>query len=113
LQVIDHLGAVGATETRLAGALPGETVELVEGTLYIDGVAFAEDYRASGDRSSFGPVTVPADTLFFLGDNRSNSSDSRSRLGFVERDRVIGRAFAIVWPSSNARMLDGAPVLLD
>jgi signal peptidase I len=90
-------------------ALPGETVELVDGVLIVDGIAYDEVYRASGDRSSFGPVTVPEGTLFFLGDNRSNSSDSRSRLGFVERERVIGRAFAIIWPFENATMLDGEP----
>jgi signal peptidase I len=115
-QAVQFVGMIPLDDSDLVKrlvALPGETVELVDGVLLIDGVAYGEDYRASGDRSSFGPVTVPADTLFFLGDNRSNSSDSRSRLGFVERERVIGRAFAIIWPFGNARMLDGEPVLLD
>jgi hypothetical protein len=57
--------------------------------------------------ADFGPVVVPEGTLFFLGDNRRNSSDSRGSLGFVDRDRVIGRAVAIIWPFENAASLLG------
>jgi signal peptidase I len=88
-------------------AFPGEEIELIEGVLHVDGVAFDEPYRRGDDRSSFGPVVVPDGTLFFLGDNRSNSSDSRGALGFVARERVIGRAFAVIWPSSNVGRLTG------
>jgi signal peptidase I len=91
---------------RVAG-LPGEEIRLVDGVLHVDGVAFDEPYRFGADRSSFGPVVVPEGTLFFLGDNRSNSSDSRGRLGFVARERVVGRAMAIVWPVENIGSLRG------
>ncbi len=93
-------------------AFPGEEVQLIEGVLHVDGVAFIETYRRGDDRSNYGPVVVPPGTLFFLGDNRSNSSDSRGALGFVARERVIGRAFAVIWPSSNAgRLTGGGPTV--
>jgi signal peptidase I len=113
---VQFLGLVPLDDSDLVKrlvALPGEEIELVDGVLFIDGVAYDEPYRAGGDRSTFGPVVVPDGMLFFLGDNRSNSSDSRSRLGFVEEERVIGRAFAIIWPFANARTLDTPPFPAD
>ncbi len=82
--------------------LPGETVELRDGRLYVDGARVEEPYlRGPLDRRDFGPVRVPADSLFVLGDNRLNSNDSRYGLGFVPRDKVIGEAFVIIWPPSR------------
>jgi signal peptidase I len=46
-------------------------------------------------------VRVPGGALFVLGDDRLNSNDSRFGLGFVPVDKVVGRAFAIVWPPSR------------
>jgi signal peptidase I len=91
---------------RVAG-LPGETIEIRGGTLIVDGVALAEPYLDGTAGADFGPVTVPDGHLFFLGDNRTNSSDSRGRLWFVPRDRVVGRALAVVWPLGNAARLTG------
>lgn len=82
--------------------LPGETVELRHGVLYVDGERIREPYlHGRPDTRDFGPVTVPPDALFVLGDNRLNSNDSRFGLGFVPRDKVIGRAFVIIWPPSR------------
>ena len=53
------------------------------------------------DTRPHGPVEVALDALLVLCDNRTNSNDSRFGLGFVPGDRVIGRAFAIVWPPSR------------
>jgi signal peptidase I len=87
--------------------LPGDEVAIVDGVLRIDGVPLDEGYLDGPAPGDFGPVVVPDDALFFLGDNRRNSADSRGSLGFVARDRVIGRALAVVWPPGNARSLLG------
>jgi len=82
--------------------LPGETVELRDGRLFVDGVRIHEPYlKGAVDTRDYGPVKVPEAALFVLGDNRLNSNDSRFGLGFVPVDKVVGRAFAIVWPPSR------------
>jgi len=82
--------------------LPGETVELRDGRLYVDGVRIHEPYlKGAVDTRDYGPVRVAEGALFVLGDNRLNSNDSRFGLGFVPVDKVVGRAFAIVWPPSR------------
>ncbi len=84
--------------------LPGETVQIHDHTVYVDGRALAEPYLTEEARDcnrDFGPVTVPRDALFVLGDNRCNSADSRLGLGFVPVRAVVGRAFLIVWPPAD------------
>lgn len=82
--------------------LPGETVELRDGRLFVEGVRIREPYlKGAVDTRDYGPVKVPEGALFVLGDNRLNSNDSRFGLGFVPLDKVVGRAFAIVWPPSR------------
>lgn len=82
--------------------LPGETVELRNGRLYVDGVRVREPYlEPPQDTRDYGPEQVPEGALFVLGDNRLNSNDSRFGLGFVPVDKVIGRAFVVVWPPSR------------
>ncbi|MGH2635306.1 MAG: signal peptidase I [Actinomycetota bacterium] len=84
--------------------LPGETIEIRDDVVYIDGEPLDEPYltsearRANGD---FPPTTIPGDSLFVMGDNRGNSADSRYGLGFVPLDRVIGEAFIVIWPPSH------------
>jgi signal peptidase I len=82
--------------------LPGETVELRGGKLFVDGSRVPEPFlHGPPDTRDYGPVDVPDDALVVLGDNRTNSNDSRFGLGFIPLDKVIGRAFAIVWPPSR------------
>ncbi len=85
--------------------LPGDEIRIEDGQVYVNGAALDEPYVTYEDESDFGPVTVPDDALFFLGDNRPNSSDSRRSLGFVEEDAVVGRSAVIIWPFENRRML--------
>jgi signal peptidase I len=87
-------------------ALPGETIEITEGKVFIDGKEIHEPYlNPTPDLSSFGPETVPADQLFVMGDNRANSNDSRRGLGTIPYDKVVGRAFVIIWPPSRVQWL--------
>jgi signal peptidase I len=84
--------------------LPGETIEIRDDVVYIDGEPLEEPYLSDVARSQNGDVPeqlVPADSLFVMGDNRGNSADSRFGLGFVPVDKVIGKAFVVIWPPSH------------
>jgi signal peptidase I len=92
--------------------LPGETVELREKKVYVNGKALDEPYvhflTAPGGpselhevtsfdvRERYGPVTVPADHFFVMGDNRDNSQDSRY-WGFLPRENIKGKSLVIYW----------------
>lgn len=85
--------------------LPGETVEAREGAVYVDGRRLVEPYLpATTTTGDFAPVTVPAGHLFVLGDNRSNSSDSRV-FGPIPRSSVVGRTVVRIWPPGEASFL--------
>ncbi len=81
-------------------ALPGETVEIRDGELLIDGAALSESYTDGSFLPDFGPVEVEDGAVFVMGDNRDESFDSR-RFGTIPLDDLIGRAFVIIWPFSN------------
>jgi signal peptidase I len=82
--------------------LPGETVELRDGNLYVDGERVLQPYlKGPPDTRPYGPKTVPPDSVFVLGDNRLYSNDSRFGLGFVPIDKIVGKAFVTIWPPSR------------
>jgi signal peptidase I len=86
-------------------ALPGETVEGKSGRIYVNGRLLYEPYLPKGVvTSEFAPVVVPAGSLWVMGDNRSNSSDSRV-FGPVRRSTVVGRTIVRVWPPGSAAFL--------
>ncbi len=93
--------------------IEGDEIQIQGGVVEVNGVALSEPYVFFRDSDDFGPVTVPEGQLFFLGDNRPNSSDSRRGLGFVEQDDVVGRAILIVWPAAHAGSLTGTDYDLD
>jgi len=92
--------------------LPGETLEVRSKAVYIDGKRLDEPYKIHVDssiyssdpwtpeelkvRDNYGPVTVPPDSYFVMGDNRDNSNDSRY-WGFVTRDELIGKPLFVYW----------------
>jgi len=82
--------------------LPGDTVTGKDGDLLVNGVIQDEPYRKHPDRPlpDFGPILVPQDELFVMGDNRFASQDSRF-FGTIPIDTVVGHAFVIIWPPSN------------
>ena len=89
--------------------LPGETIEMRESVVTITTTAGKKlrlnELYARKDQSQFGPFKVPPDTLFVMGDNRPNSSDSRYRLGPIRRKDVVGKAFIKVWPPKRMGLL--------
>ena len=86
-------------------ALPGERVEGHDGKLLIDGRQLIEPYLPPGEPTSeFAAVVVPPGTVWVMGDNRDNSSDSRV-FGPIPRSTVVGRTILKVWPPASASFL--------
>lgn len=83
----------------------GDRVEIVGGQVIVNGQHIEEKYTLTPGFSNYGPIVVPEDNYFVLGDNRNNSEDSRF-WGFVPRENVIGRAFMIFWPVNRIQILD-------
>ncbi|MGI6542163.1 MAG: signal peptidase I [Limnochordia bacterium] len=79
--------------------LPGDLVEVRKHLVYVNGVPLNEPYIKGPTYRDFGPVIVPEDTYFVLGDNRNNSDDSRfPDVGPVPRRLILGRALFLYWP---------------
>lgn len=77
--------------------LPGETVEIRDGRVLINGEALDEPYLSISTYAGMPPQVVPEEQVFVLGDNRGFSNDSRS-FGFVPFSDIVGRAWFRYWP---------------
>ena len=103
-------------------ALPGDTLEIADKTVYLNGEPVAEEayvyhtdstsyprglfFNPNRRRDNFGPVNIPPGEYFCMGDNRDNSNDSRV-WGTVPEDHVKGRAFMVYWSfDSEAESLE-------
>jgi len=95
---------------RIVG-VPGDKLRITdEGLVYVNGKLLDENYRY--DNASIpcqsgmycGPMTVPKDSYFMMGDNRGNSQDSRF-WGFLPKDRIVGKAVFIFWPLNRIEIL--------
>jgi signal peptidase I len=84
-------------------AVEGDTVEIHDGVVYVNDEVLNEPYTKDGYTDGQMPeITVPKNDLFLLGDNRQQSKDSRDpSVGFVSRDKLIGKAIFRVFPFSD------------
>ena len=90
--------------------LPGETIEVRNCQVFVDGRALDEPYldeaatvtgQCGGDVAA---TSVPEEHVYVMGDNRAGSQDSRA-LGPIAEDDLVGRAFVVFWPTSNWQWL--------
>lgn len=80
--------------------LPGETVDVKDGKVFIDSILLDEPYifpEPPLRNKNFGPEELSDDEYFVLGDNRNSSNDSRS-WGSIKKDNIIGKAWFVYWP---------------
>ena len=89
---------------RIVG-LPGDTVEVRDRQVLVNGKPLDEPYIAEEPNYTYGPVTVPEGSLFMMGDNRNNSFDSHA-WGFLPKENVKGRAFFRFWPPGRLGLID-------
>lgn len=88
-----------------AVALSGETVEIRDSVLYIDGQPLPEEYLPESLQfGDYGPREIPADNYLMLGDNRNSSDDSRM-WGPLPEEYIVGKAFVIYWPLDRIGLL--------
>lgn len=103
----------GRTLIKRVIAVGGQTVDLIDGVVYVDGVALDEPYTegqptaplktATGVDITY-PYTVPQGDIWVMGDNRTNSADSRY-FGSIDESSVTGRAVVIYWPLDHIGVL--------
>lgn len=82
----------------------GDKIEIKTGLVYLNDQLLTEEYVLIKGYGNYGPVVIPEDNYFVLGDNRNNSEDSRF-WGFVPRKNIIGKAVAIFWPFNRIKFL--------
>jgi len=87
--------------------LPGDLVEVSDGTVYINGEPLPEDYIKEPPLENMEPMVVPEGEYFMMGDNRNHSLDSR-KWGTVKLNKFEGKALFIFWPPNRIHLL-GAP----
>ncbi|QKS69817.1 signal peptidase I [Paenalkalicoccus suaedae] len=87
-------------------AMPGETLEMQNGTLMIDGQSYTEPYLDEMLQYSetIEETVVPDGEFYVMGDNRGNSLDSRNQLGTIDEDDIVGKSVFVFFPFSNVQL---------
>ena len=84
--------------------LPGETIELRGGELYVDGEHVEQTFNMTANETNFGPFKVPEGSYFVMGDNRRTSHDSRADdVGPLSRSQIMGRVESVLLPWAQRR----------
>lgn len=93
-----HEPGSGALMIKRVIALPGQSIGVEDGVLVVAGSPVKESYVDAGtvDSTYFGPVRVPAGSVFVMGDARAGSVDSRT-FGAVPKDAIVGRVVLKLW----------------
>jgi signal peptidase I len=84
--------------------LPGETVEIKDEKVFIDGIPLEEEYIMELPNYTMSAQEIPENEYFVLGDNRNNSNDSHNNWT-VPRDNIIGKAWFTYWPPSKLKVV--------
>jgi signal peptidase I len=82
--------------------MPGETLEIVDGHVYINDMLLMEPYIKQEWDGSSDKISIPENYYFVMGDNRNNSKDSRNpQIGLIHKDLLIGKAMLTYWPKNK------------
>lgn len=90
--------------------LPGDTVEVKNGKVYVNNTPLAEPYILESPNYKYPLEQVPSDQYFVLGDNRNNSADSHTGW-FLPRQNIVGKAWISYWPPPNWMVIRHYPLL--
>lgn len=84
--------------------LPDETIEIIDGELFINGKKHIQSFLsldAIQQTGNYGPIVIPDNQYFVMGDNRGISKDSRNGLGLIAKEEIIGKSELIIFPFSE------------
>ena len=105
--IVEYPNMPGTYIKRAVG-LPGDTLEIKNSIVYLNGVALEEDYINSRDKYvDMAETVVPLNHVFVMGDNRAHSMDSRTDfIGPISHDAIVGHVVSVIWPFDAIRSVD-------